>query len=258
MAAGQFAAEEAVRFAVDHMVLADIERDDLSWVKPYLDEARAQIARRDGFARGSVRRNRCVAQEARRLMAQVVLSQQARFDLLSILERLLMSPGPVRRAPTTTISKTTIQNLSTFPGTGTSHSRYRARDPDRQRRAGRSPTMADHKRRRARLAHPARTPRYHPGNGRPLTVPGDLYSTRSLRLALLVVATRAKAMCSVPDASRGPGTAGAAGVRAGGVRAQRASSTGRAKRPWPRSGIAHWGFFASASSRSAASLAVTA
>ena len=46
VAAGQFASvEEAVRFAVDHMVLADIERDDLSWAKPYLDEARAQIAR---------------------------------------------------------------------------------------------------------------------------------------------------------------------------------------------------------------------
>jgi Arc/MetJ-type ribon-helix-helix transcriptional regulator len=46
VAAGQFASvEEAVRFAVDHMVLTDTERDDLSWAKPYLDEARAQIAR---------------------------------------------------------------------------------------------------------------------------------------------------------------------------------------------------------------------
>lgn len=46
VAAGQFASvEEAVRFAVDHMVLTGIEREDLSWAKPYLDEARAQIAR---------------------------------------------------------------------------------------------------------------------------------------------------------------------------------------------------------------------
>jgi len=46
VAAGQFASvEEAVRFAVDHLVLSDAERDDLSWAKPYLDEARAQIAR---------------------------------------------------------------------------------------------------------------------------------------------------------------------------------------------------------------------
>ena len=46
VAAGQFASvEEAVRFAVDHLVLTDAARDDLSWAKPYLDEARAQIAR---------------------------------------------------------------------------------------------------------------------------------------------------------------------------------------------------------------------
>ena len=46
VAAGQFASvEEAVRFAVDHLVLADAARGDLSWVKPYLDEARSSIAR---------------------------------------------------------------------------------------------------------------------------------------------------------------------------------------------------------------------
>jgi Arc/MetJ-type ribon-helix-helix transcriptional regulator len=46
VAAGQFASvEEAVRFAVDHLVLTGAARDDLSWVKPYLDEARTSIAR---------------------------------------------------------------------------------------------------------------------------------------------------------------------------------------------------------------------
>ncbi len=44
VAAGQFASvEEAVRFAVDQLVVDDL--GDLSWAKPYLDEARAQIAR---------------------------------------------------------------------------------------------------------------------------------------------------------------------------------------------------------------------
>jgi Arc/MetJ-type ribon-helix-helix transcriptional regulator len=44
VAAGQFASvEEAVRCAVDRMVIE--EYGDLSWAKPYLDEARAQIAR---------------------------------------------------------------------------------------------------------------------------------------------------------------------------------------------------------------------
>ena len=46
VAAGQFASvEEAVRYAVDHLVLTDADRDDLSWAKPYLDEARASLAR---------------------------------------------------------------------------------------------------------------------------------------------------------------------------------------------------------------------
>ncbi len=44
VAAGQFASvEDAVRCAVDRMVIE--EYGDLSWAKPYLDEARAQIAR---------------------------------------------------------------------------------------------------------------------------------------------------------------------------------------------------------------------
>ena len=44
VAAGQFASvEEAVRFAVDQLVVDDL--GDLSWAKPYLDEARAHIAR---------------------------------------------------------------------------------------------------------------------------------------------------------------------------------------------------------------------
>jgi len=50
VAAGQFSSvEEAVRCAVERMMLAqeaeDAEYGDLSWVKPYLDEARAEIAR---------------------------------------------------------------------------------------------------------------------------------------------------------------------------------------------------------------------
>ena len=46
VAAGQFASvEEAVRFAVDHFVLTDADLADLSWTKPYLDEARASLAR---------------------------------------------------------------------------------------------------------------------------------------------------------------------------------------------------------------------
>jgi len=48
VAAGQFASvEEAVRFAVDNLMGADADADadDLSWAKPYLDEARAEIAR---------------------------------------------------------------------------------------------------------------------------------------------------------------------------------------------------------------------
>jgi Arc/MetJ-type ribon-helix-helix transcriptional regulator len=44
-AAGQFASvEEAVRFAVDRLMLEEAELGDLSWARPYLDEARAEIA----------------------------------------------------------------------------------------------------------------------------------------------------------------------------------------------------------------------
>jgi len=46
VAAGRFASvEDAVRLAVDHLVLTDTDLDDLAWAKPYLDEARASIAR---------------------------------------------------------------------------------------------------------------------------------------------------------------------------------------------------------------------
>ena len=34
-----------MRFAVDHFVLTDADLADLSWAKPYLDEARASLAR---------------------------------------------------------------------------------------------------------------------------------------------------------------------------------------------------------------------
>jgi Arc/MetJ-type ribon-helix-helix transcriptional regulator len=46
VATGQFASvEEAVRLAIDNLMGTDAEPADLSWVKPYLDEARAEIAR---------------------------------------------------------------------------------------------------------------------------------------------------------------------------------------------------------------------
>jgi Arc/MetJ-type ribon-helix-helix transcriptional regulator len=49
VAAGQFASvEEAVRFAVDQLAVDDL--GDLSWAKPYLDEARAQIARGESIS----------------------------------------------------------------------------------------------------------------------------------------------------------------------------------------------------------------
>ena len=49
VAAGQFASvEEAVRFAVDQLVVDDL--GDLSWAKPYLDEARTQIARGESLS----------------------------------------------------------------------------------------------------------------------------------------------------------------------------------------------------------------
>ena len=51
MAAGQFASvEEAVRWAVDRFVLTDADLGDLSWAKPYLDEARELLARRESLS----------------------------------------------------------------------------------------------------------------------------------------------------------------------------------------------------------------
>ena len=51
VAAGQFASvEEAVRWAVDHFVLTDAEFGDLSWAKPYLDEARESLARGESLS----------------------------------------------------------------------------------------------------------------------------------------------------------------------------------------------------------------
>jgi len=51
VAAGRFASvEEAVRIAVDHLVPTGAELGDLSWAKPYLDEARASIARGESIS----------------------------------------------------------------------------------------------------------------------------------------------------------------------------------------------------------------
>jgi Arc/MetJ-type ribon-helix-helix transcriptional regulator len=50
VAAGQFASvEEAVRLAVDRLVMTDADIEDLDWVKPYLDEARQSLARGEGI-----------------------------------------------------------------------------------------------------------------------------------------------------------------------------------------------------------------
>ena len=44
VASGRFASiEAAISFAVDHLSAPDLS--DLSWAKPYLDEARTQVAR---------------------------------------------------------------------------------------------------------------------------------------------------------------------------------------------------------------------
>jgi len=51
VAEGQFASvEEAVRLAVDHFVVTKADLDDLSWVKPLLDEARQSLARGEGIS----------------------------------------------------------------------------------------------------------------------------------------------------------------------------------------------------------------
>ena len=50
VAAGQFSSvEEAVRAAVDRLIIEEAELGDLSWAKPYLDEARASLARGEGI-----------------------------------------------------------------------------------------------------------------------------------------------------------------------------------------------------------------
>jgi Arc/MetJ-type ribon-helix-helix transcriptional regulator len=58
VAAGQFASvEEAVRLAVDNLVGSDADADDLDWAKPYLDEARAEIARGETVSLQEFRRH---------------------------------------------------------------------------------------------------------------------------------------------------------------------------------------------------------
>jgi Arc/MetJ-type ribon-helix-helix transcriptional regulator len=51
VAAGEFASvEEAVRWAVDQILVTEEDLRDLSWAKPYLDEAREQIARGESIS----------------------------------------------------------------------------------------------------------------------------------------------------------------------------------------------------------------
>jgi Arc/MetJ-type ribon-helix-helix transcriptional regulator len=51
VAAGQFkSVEEAVRVAADHLIVADTDLDALSWAKPYVDEAHAEIVRGDAVS----------------------------------------------------------------------------------------------------------------------------------------------------------------------------------------------------------------
>jgi len=56
-------------------------------------------------------------------MAQVVLSPQARLDLLSILEQRSDVAGPRTARTYDNDFKQIIENLATFPGTGTPHPR---------------------------------------------------------------------------------------------------------------------------------------
>ncbi len=39
-----------MRWAVDHILVTDEDLGDLSWAKPYLDEARAEIARGESIS----------------------------------------------------------------------------------------------------------------------------------------------------------------------------------------------------------------
>jgi antitoxin ParD1/3/4 len=51
VAAGEFASvEEAVRWAVDQILVTEEDLRDLSWAKPYLDEAREAIARGESIS----------------------------------------------------------------------------------------------------------------------------------------------------------------------------------------------------------------
>ncbi len=57
VAAGRITSvEDAVRLAVDHFLIP-ADTTDLSWVKPYLDEARAQIARGEYVQYDDVKRD---------------------------------------------------------------------------------------------------------------------------------------------------------------------------------------------------------
>ena len=81
VAAGQFASvEEAVRWAVDHFVLTEADLGDLSWAKPYLDEARESIARGESVSPRGVQRavEKRLLKKRVSLMAEVRLSPQAR------------------------------------------------------------------------------------------------------------------------------------------------------------------------------------
>ena len=54
VAAGRFVSiEEAVRLAVAELMLP-VDTSDLSWAKPYLDEARASLARGEGVPADAV------------------------------------------------------------------------------------------------------------------------------------------------------------------------------------------------------------
>ena len=121
VAAGQFASvEEAVRWAVDHILVTDEDLGDLSWAKPYLDEAREAIARGESISLEEVfAEDGCLAQEARCLMAEVRLSPQARrrspFRLSSTWR---MSPDRGLRAEYDDEFKRITDNLAATPGIG--------------------------------------------------------------------------------------------------------------------------------------------
>lgn len=58
VAQGDFAtSEEAARQLIDESIAgrAEIERDELAWAKPYVDEALAEVARGEVMTRGDYR-----------------------------------------------------------------------------------------------------------------------------------------------------------------------------------------------------------